>query len=369
MSVTNIDDVNISKLDPLIPPACLMMELPLTDGVADIVRESRQQAAAILSGKDDRLLVICGPCSIHNTEMAKEYALKLRKMAADHQNELKILMRVYFEKPRTTVGWKGLINDPDLNGSFKINEGLRKARSLLLELNQMGVPAAVEFLDTISPQFIADLVSWGAIGARTTESQVHRELASGLSMPIGFKNGTSGDLQIACDAIMAASKPHTFLSVSKQGLSAIVHTKGNPDTHIILRGGKSGTNYDAKSVAATAAALEKAKVRPRVMVDCSHGNSLKLHTNQPKVAAELCKQVSSGCSKIVGLMIESHINEGNQKLNPGVTNLNDLKYGVSVTDACINLETTQTVLSELAAAVRARRELRQSEALKSGPNA
>lgn len=334
-----------------------MMELPLTEGVADVVRESRQAAAKILRGEDDRILLICGPCSIHDPEMAKEYALKLRKMADEHKSDLLILMRVYFEKPRTTVGWKGLINDPDLNGSYKINEGLRKARGLLLELNQMGVPAGVEFLDTISPQFIADLVSWGAIGARTTESQVHRELASGLSMPIGFKNGTSGDLQIACDAIQAASRPHTFLSVSKQGLSAIVHTKGNPDTHIILRGGKSGTNYDEKSVAATAEALGKSKLPARIMVDCSHGNSLKIHTNQPKVSADLCKQIAGGCTKVVGMMIESHINEGAQKLNPGVTNVHDLKYGVSVTDACIHLDCTQTVLAEIAAAVRTRREV------------
>jgi len=292
---------------------------------------------------------------VHDVKAAREYAHKLRKLMIQHKDDLVVVMRVYFEKPRTTVGWKGLINDPELDGSYQINKGLRIARQLLLDIAAMEIPTAVEFLDTISPQYIADLVSWGAIGARTTESQVHRELASGLSMPVGFKNGTSGDMKVAVDAIGAAMAPHSFLSVTKQGLSAIVHTNGNPYGHIILRGGNTGTNYDADSVAAAGAALVKGKCKQWVIVDCSHGNSEKKHANQPKVAADIAKQVAGGDVSLIGVMLESHIHEGNQKLDPGKTVPSSLKYGVSVTDACINMETTVTVLEELAAAARQRR--------------
>lgn len=351
-----VDDVRIDEIAPLLPPACLMEELPITETIADEVSSTRHAIANVLSREDDRLIVVVGPCSIHDTKACKEYALKLRKLKEELSNDLVIVMRIYFEKPRTTVGWKGLINDPELDGSFKINTGLRRARKFLLDVNELGLPAAVEFLDTISPQFIADLVSWGAIGARTTESQCHRELASGLSCPVGFKNGTGGDIKVAADAILSSSRPHSFLSVTKHGLAAIVHTKGNPNCHVILRGGKSGTNYDAKSVANVQAMLAKANIPDAgIMIDCSHGNSKKIHTNQPIVAASVGEQIAAGNSSIVGVMIESHINEGNQKLNPGVTLLRDLKYAVSVTDACINIDTTKEVLRNLAKSVRDRR--------------
>jgi 3-deoxy-7-phosphoheptulonate synthase len=317
--------------------------------------EGRGAIQKVLDGTDDRLVVIVGPCSIHDVKAGKEYAHKLRKQMLEFQSELVVVMRVYFEKPRTTVGWKGLINDPDLDGSFKINKGLRLAREFLLEVTSLGLPTAVEFLDTISPQYLADLVSWGAIGARTTESQVHRELASGLSMPVGFKNATSGDVKIAADAVMSARNPHSFLSVTKQGLAGIVHTRGNPYGHIILRGGNSGTNYDAASIESAKGVCAKGKIDNWIVVDCSHGNSQKKHTNQPIVAVELCRQISAGESAIVGVMLESNIKEGNQKLDPGKTFINSLQYGVSVTDACIDLDTTHKVLSDLAAAIRARR--------------
>ena len=353
---SKVDDVRIDEIAPLLPPACLMEELPISETIAESVRAARAEVASVLKREDDRLVVVVGPCSIHDTKACKEYALKLRKLKEKYKDELVVVMRIYFEKPRTTVGWKGLINDPDLDGSFHINKGLRKARSFLIDVNELGLPAAVEFLDTISPQFIADLVSWGAIGARTTESQVHRELASGLSCPVGFKNGTGGDCQIAADAIKSSTQPHSFLSVTKHGLAAIVHTKGNPHCHVILRGGKSGPNYDKESVAAATALLSKSGLtNASIMIDCSHGNSKKVHTNQPIVAEAVAKQIASGNKNIIGVMIESHINEGKQALKPGVTLLRDLKYGVSVTDACINVDTTAAVLDGLANAVKARR--------------
>jgi len=289
--------------------------------------------------------------------MGREYPMKLRKLASEMKDALLVVMRVYFEKPRTTVGWKGLINDPDLNGTNNINKGIKLARQLLMDINELGLPCGVEFLDTISPQFLADLVTWGAIGARTTESQVHRELTSGLSMPVGFKNGTGGNIQVGIDGVRAARCPHSFLSITKQGVTAIVHTKGNPDVHIILRGGKSGTNYDAASIAEAAKLCKKVDVDPALIVDCSHGNSKKVHTNQPNVAADVAKQVAGGCKAIRGVMVESNLREGNQKLKPGVTHVSQLQYGVSVTDACIDIPATESLLRDLAAAVRKRRML------------
>jgi 3-deoxy-7-phosphoheptulonate synthase len=353
--VKEIDDVRIDFLSPLLPPACLMDEVATDEEVVAHVRASRQAVHQCVSREDDRVVVVVGPCSIHDLKACREYAHKLAPLAEKHANEVLTVMRVYFEKPRTTVGWKGLINDPDLDGTFRINKGLRLGREFLLEVNKLGLPCAVEFLDTISPQFLADLVSWGAIGARTTESQVHRELASGLSCPVGFKNGTSGDLQIAIDACGSASNAHSFLSVSKQGLAAIVHTKGNPGCHVILRGGGDGPNYSKEHVAAASAAMTKGGLQPRIMIDCSHGNSNKNHLNQPKVADDVCAQIAAGNHDIIGLMVESHINEGKQKLDPGVTDLKTLKYGVSVTDACIHFADTEKLLASVAAAVKARR--------------
>lgn len=328
-----------------------MEELPLTETASNTVANARRDAEAILKGTDDRLVVVVGPCSIHDPDAALEYGGRLlEKMAALHA-DLCLIMRVYFEKPRTTVGWKGLINDPHLDGSFSINNGLRVGRKLLLDLTNMGLPAGSEFLDTISPQFIADLISWGAIGARTTESQVHRELASGLSMPVGFKNGTDGTIQIAIDAIGAAQHPHHFLSVTKQGISAIVATAGNDSCHVILRGGNSGPNYAAADVDQVSAQLKKAGLPHRVMVDCSHGNSSKDHARQPIVAHDIATQIAAGSEQIFGVMIESHLVEGRQNQQPG----QPLAYGQSITDACISWETTADVLEELAAAVRERR--------------
>ncbi|KAJ3359302.1 3-deoxy-7-phosphoheptulonate synthase [Kappamyces sp. JEL0680] len=343
-----MDDLGIISQDALIPPQILQEEYPLPFQAKVTVFNARKEAAKVLKGSDD-----LGPCSIHDTEAAIAYGKKLKELIDELDDHLIILMRVYFEKPRTTVGWKGLINDPQIDGSFQINKGLRKARQLLCDLTSMGIPVASEMLDTISPQFIADCISWGAIGARTTESQLHRELASGLSFPVGFKNGTDGNLTIAMDAIQSASHPHHFLGVTKQGLAAITRTKGNPYCHVILRGGNSGPNYDAASVAQARSALEKAKVPANIMIDCSHGNSQKNHSNQPKVALSIAEQVAGGDRSIVGVMIESNINEGNQKVPP--TGAKDLKYGVSITDACINWETTEQVLRQLADAVRKRR--------------
>ncbi|EPX74973.1 phospho-2-dehydro-3-deoxyheptonate aldolase [Schizosaccharomyces octosporus yFS286] len=347
------EDSRIRGYDPVISPALIQAELAASDELLDFVSDQRRQASDIISGRDDRILVIVGPCSIHDPAAAKEYASRLQKEAAKHKKDLHIIMRAYLEKPRTTVGWKGLINDPDLDGSYNINKGIRVSRGTFLELLQQGVGIASEMLDTISPQYLADLVCWGAIGARTTESQLHRELASGLSFPIGFKNATDGNIGIAIDAINSSSNPHHFLSVTKQGVVAIVTTEGNPVTHIILRGGKKGTNFDAASVNQAKADLEKAKLHPSIMIDCSHGNSCKDHNNQPKVAAAIAEQVAAGQNAISGVMIESHIHEGKQAIpDEGPSKL---KYGVSVTDACISWEQTVSVFDKLASAVRERR--------------
>jgi 3-deoxy-7-phosphoheptulonate synthase len=311
------DDLRIEQIRPLIPPAILMENLPLSEKASTTVAESREAVARVLRQQDDRLVVVVGPCSIHDVEAARDYARGLQAVAAELADALVVVMRVYFEKPRTTVGWKGLINDPRLDGTFRVNEGLNLARGLLLDLAEMGVPAGCEFLDTITPQYIADVVSWGAIGARTTESQVHRELASGLSVPVGFKNGTDGNIQIAIDAIQAAGHPHHFLSVTKQGLSAIVATRGNPDCHLILRGGNSEPNYDAAAVARAIAVLEKAKLPARLMIDCSHGNSRKDPARQPAVASDIAGQIRAGGRTIAGVMIESHLVGGRQDATPG----------------------------------------------------
>jgi len=349
--------VRIDFLSSLIPPSCLIEDIDASDEVVNHVGASREAVHSVVNGQDDRVIVVVGPCSIHDVEACREYAEKLAKLATELQNEVLVIMRVYFEKPRTTVGWKGLINDPDLDGSFKINKGLRIGRKFLLEVNELGLPCGVEFLDTISPQFLADLVSWGAIGARTTESQVHRELASGLSCPVGFKNATSGDVQVAIDACKSSKNPHSFLSVTKQGVAAIVHTKGNLGCHIILRGGSAGPNFEKEHVDAAAAVMEKNGMQVRIMVDCSHGNSNKDHKNQPKVAEKVCEQIAAGNKGIIGLMIESHLCEGKQSLSPGETDISTLKRGVSVTDACIDFDTTEVTLRQIADAVKARRGL------------
>jgi len=349
VATTNTDDLRIARIDPLISPAVLSYQLPLSETAAQLVSSARTGAEDILKGKDDRLLVVIGPCSIHDPSAALEYAGRLKDAAALYPDDLHIIMRVYFEKPRTTVGWKGLINDPDLNDSFDINKGLRTSRELLLQLAEMGVPAGTEFLDAISPQYLADLIAWGAIGARTTESQVHRELASGLSMPVGFKNGTGGSIQIALDAIGASSKPHHFLSVTKQGVSAIVTTTGNDACHLILRGGKSGPNFSREEVASVSSKLRELGLPEQLMIDCSHGNSSKDYRNQPKVASDLCEQMANGAKDVAAVMIESNIVEGNQKIS------NEMVYGQSVTDACINWQTTEEVLKAFAQAVRDRR--------------
>jgi len=348
------DDLRITGINPLISPAVLAYYLPLKEQASEVVSNARKQADAILRGEDDRLLAIVGPCSIHDPVAAIEYANKLKVEADRIKDDVLIIMRVYFEKPRTTVGWKGLINDPDLDDSFDINRGLRIARGLLLDLANMGMPTGTEFLDAISPQYIADLISWGAIGARTTESQVHRELASGLSMPVGFKNGTGGSIQIALDAIQSSSNPHHFLSVTKQGVSAIVSTSGNETCHLILRGGKSGPNYEKADIDAAVELLGKSGLPESVMVDCSHGNSLKDFKRQPLVAKDLAEQISAGNKAITSVMIESNLVEGNQKLQK---DLESLTHGQSVTDACIGWDDTVTVLDTFAKAVRDRRSL------------
>ena len=345
------DDLRIAGLRPLISPAILIEEHPLSEKGSTLISEARDQATRILLGRDDRLLVVTGPCSIHDPEAALDYAHRLMAMREKLANELCIVMRVYFEKPRTTVGWKGLINDPNLDGSFQINRGLRVARSLLVELAEMGMPAGSEFLDTISPQFIADLISWGAIGARTTESQVHRELASGLSVPVGFKNGTDGNIQICIDAIRAARNPHHFLSVTKEGISAIVTTCGNDACHVILRGSSAGPNHDAASIEAVAAKLRQQGLPEGVMIDCSHGNSRKDYARQGEVAADIAAQIRAGSRLVTGVMLESHLVEGRQDLEPG----KPLTYGQSITDACISWDQTVPILEDLADAVRTRR--------------
>ena len=352
MSQPNTDDVRISGIDPLISPAVLTYYLPISETAADLVAKTRQEAEDILLGKNDRLLVVIGPCSIHDPEAAIEYGKKLKVLADKYADDLLIIMRVYFEKPRTTVGWKGLINDPHLDGSFDINRGLRIASELLLKLADLGIPAGTEFLDTISPQYVADLIAWGAIGARTTESQIHRELASGLSMPVGFKNGTGGSIQLALDAIGAASQSHHFLSVTKQGVSAIVTTAGNKACHIILRGGSDGPNYDQKSVGKVTARLSEAGLPPHVMIDCSHGNSRKDFRNQPLVSKDICEQIVGGSNAITAVMVESNLVEGNQKITEDQS---AMTHGQSVTDACISWETTEDVLAEFAKAVQTRR--------------
>jgi 3-deoxy-7-phosphoheptulonate synthase len=345
-------DLRVENIRPLIPPAILLEELPLGEDASAGIARARDEVRAILHGRDDRLMIVVGPCSIHDPVAGLDYGTRLRKLADDLAADLRIVMRVYFEKPRTTVGWKGLINDPHLDGSFVINEGLRTARRLLLDLTDLGLPAGCEFLDPITPQFTSDLVTWGAIGARTTESQVHRELASGLSMPVGFKNGTDGGVQIALDAVRAAAHPHRFIGVTEQGLAGIVSTRGNPDCHVILRGGASGPNYDRTSVGRTVATMRAAGLQPALMIDASHGNSEKDFRRQPAVAEAVGAQIAEGDRTIVGMMLESFLVEGRQDLNGDKTKL---VYGQSVTDACIGWETTVHVLERLATAVRARR--------------
>ena len=341
-------DLHVVETRPLVAPAVLHRELPLGEAAAAVVAGARERIKAILHGRDSRLLVIVGPCSVHDVTAAQEYAAAIAKVRAEHLDQLEIVMRVYFEKPRTTVGWKGLINDPHLDSSYDINTGLRLARSLLLHLAELGLPAATELLDPVVPQYIADLISWTAIGARTTESQTHREMASGLSMPIGFKNGTDGSAMTAINAMEAAARPHHFLGISRQGHAAIVSTTGNPDGHLVLRGGKSGTNYHAEAVQEAAAALAKADLPPRLMVDCSHGNSNKDYRRQSDVAAQVGEQLVAGTRQIMGVMIESHLVAGNQKIP---TDLSQLTYGQSITDACIDLDSTRLVLAGLAEAV------------------
>ena len=344
------DDLRIKEIKELATPAQVLGDFPITPQAARTVYETRREIHRILHGADDRLLVIMGPCSIHDVKAGKEYATKLKVAKNRCVDDLVIVMHVYFENPRTTVGWKGLINDPHLDGSFRINEGLRVARQLLLELNEAGMPAGSEFLDMITPQYIADLVSWGAIGARTTESQVHRELASGLSCPVGFKNGTDGNVRIAMDAIRAAQAPHHFLSVTKAGHSAIVSTTGNEDCHVILRGGKQ-PNYDAANVDAAAKSLAESGIPARIMIDCSHGNSGKEPAKQLAAGRNVSAQIAAGDARIVGIMVESHLKAGRQDLIPGKA----LAYGQSITDACVGWEDTRNLIDTLADAVRQRR--------------
>ena len=349
------DDERILDITPLPPPEHLIRFFPIRGtAMEQLVVGTRQRIRDIMQRKDDRLLVIIGPCSIHDPAAALEYAKRLTTLREQHADTLEVVMRVYFEKPRTTVGWKGLINDPYLDESYRIDEGLRIARQLLLEINRLGMPAGSEFLDVISPQYIGDLISWGAIGARTTESQVHRELASGLSAPIGFKNGTDGNIKIATDAIQAAARPHHFLSVHKNGQVAIVETKGNRDCHVILRGGKA-PNYDAESVAVACADLEASKLDARLMVDCSHANSSKKHERQLDVAKDIAAQIRAGSTRIFGVMVESHLKGGAQKFSPGKDDPSQLEYGKSITDACLAWDDSIEVLDVLSEAVRAAR--------------
>ena len=352
MNEFQTDDLRINEIKPLISPAVLSHHLPIPESAAQTVATAREAREGIVKGKDDRLMVVVGPCSIHDPGAAIEYATRLRETSKRFTDDLFIVMRVYFEKPRTTVGWKGLINDPHLDGSFDINHGLHIARELLIELAKIGIPAGTEFLDTITPQYYAELISWGAIGARTTESQIHRELASGLSMPVGFKNGTGGSNQIAFDAIQASAGQHHFLSVTKQGVTAIVSTKGNDACHLILRGSSKGPNYDSESIQEVTKQLEAAGLPKAIMVDCSHGNSLKDYRNQPAVAQSLCEQIAAGNRAITSVMVEGNLVEGAQKLKGSLA---DLTYGQSVTDECINWETTENMLEEFAKAVQARR--------------
>ncbi|MEE3326605.1 MAG: 3-deoxy-7-phosphoheptulonate synthase [Myxococcota bacterium] len=347
------DDLRIETLRPLVSPAILMEDLPVTEQISKTVVNARSIISRIMHGEDDRVVVVVGPCSIHDPAAALEYAEKLAVCQREMADDLCIVMRVYFEKPRTTVGWKGLINDPDLDGSFAINKGLRAARAFLLDVLSLGLPAGNEFLDPILPQFYADLVSWGAIGARTSESQVHRELTSGLSMPVGFKNGTEGNIQIALDGIQSSANPHHFLSVTKQGVAAIVETRGNSDCHIILRGGSGGSNYSAEQVEEVAEKLESAGLPGRLMVDCSHANSGKNHEVQASVVRDVASQIAGGSQRVFGVMLESFLLEGNQKHDE--QKVDQLVYGQSITDACMGWDQTVASLSELAEASRARR--------------
>jgi 3-deoxy-7-phosphoheptulonate synthase len=348
---TRVDDLRIGVVRPLISPAVLLDEMPLPADSEALVERARRDMAAVLHGQDDRLIVVVGPCSIHDHDQALAYAAELKAAADALQGELLVVMRVYFEKPRTTVGWKGYINDPRLDGSFRINEGLRRARQLLLDVAAIGLPAGTEFLDLLSPQYVADLVSWGAIGARTTESQSHRQLASGLSCPVGFKNGTDGGIKVAADAIVAASSEHAFMGMTKMGQAAIFETRGNADCHVILRGGKA-PNYSAAHVEQTCAALRASGLREQVMIDFSHANSEKQHRRQIDVGHDVAAQIAAGDHRITGVMIESHLEEGRQDLTPGVA----LRHGVSITDACISWAQTRPVLEVLAQAVRQRRQ-------------
>ena len=350
MQTTN--NLRIKNIKALASPALVLDELPITQNAANTIKKARTEASDILHGKNDRLLVIVGPCSIHNPGAAIEYAKLIKQASEDYSDTLHLIMRVYFEKPRTTVGWKGLINDPDLDGSFHINKGLYTARQLLLDINTLGVATGSEFLDTIIPQYISDLTAWSAIGARTTESQIHRELASGLSMPLGFKNSTTGNIQVAVDAAYAATQPHNFLGVSQQGIAAIVSTTGNSDCHIILRGSQTGTNYDAETITEATASLDKVSLSQRVMIDCSHGNSQKDHNKQVTVAESLCEQLIGGSISIFGVMLESNLVAGRQNLG----DKSDLTYGQSITDACVDWEQTTGILDKLADAVTQRRQ-------------
>ena len=353
---TRIDDTRIKAVRPLITPALLEEWLPAPDAAQALVEHSRAAISRVLHGADDRLVVVVGPCSIHDHAQAMQYARALKVLADRHADDLLVVMRVYFEKPRTTVGWKGYINDPHLDGSFAINEGLEMARQLLLDVLALGLPVGTEFLDLLSPQFISDLVSWGAIGARTTESQSHRQLASGLSCPVGFKNGTDGGVKVASDAIQAAQAPHAFMGMTKMGQAAIFETRGNDDCHVILRGGKA-TNYGAAEVEAACKLLRDAGLREQVMIDVSHANSSKQHQRQIAVAADVAAQVAAGDARIMGLMIESHLEEGRQDIVPGQA----LQHGVSVTDACISFAQTEPVLAQLAASVQARRGVHRAQ--------
>jgi len=355
----NTDDLRICATREVIAPVQVHDEMPITDAAAQTTLEARADIHKILTGEDDRLLVVVGPCSIHDPKAAKEYAQQLKAVKDKLQDDLLIVMRVYFEKPRTTVGWKGLINDPDIDSSFNINKGLRIARKLLLDLNTLGMPSATEYLDLITPQYISDLIAWGAIGARTTESQGHRELASGVSCPIGFKNSTDGTIKIAIDAIGAAMSPHHFLSLTKAGHSAIFSTTGNEDVHIILRGGNDRPNYDAVSVEQVAVGLKKAQLRPNIMIDFSHANSLKQCQRQLVVGEDVAEQIANGDYRIMGVMIESHLKAGSQKVVDG----QELVYGQSITDACLSWDDTVPLLRELAEAVQMRRSTDKSRSL------
>jgi 3-deoxy-7-phosphoheptulonate synthase len=351
VTIRRTDDLRITQVRPLIPPAILLEEIPISEAASNLIADTRTAIGQVLRGVDPRLIVVVGPCSIHDAKAALEYAERLQRLTPRYARALIVIMRSYFEKPRTSVGWKGLINDPDLDESFHINKGLRLARKLLLDVNEMGLPTASEFLDTQIPQHIADLTSWVAIGARTTESQVHRELASGLSMPVGFKNGTDGNTQVAVDAILSARSPHWFPSVTKEGVSAIFQTSGNDSCHVILRGGtRTGPNYEAEQVAKVCAQLAAKGLGERVMIDCSHGNTSKDHRRQAEVAASIAAQVAAGSWQICGAMIESHLVEGRQDYVPGRAAV----YGQSITDACISLEQTEPILEALANAQQKR---------------